>query len=51
MIQMFEATGQRRYLDRLRQINDVVLTYRDDHYPGDGLPGSQVVSVQTRDDR
>ena len=38
MVRMFELTRDHKYLDHLRDVNGVALTFRDDHHPGDGFP-------------
>ena len=39
MVRLFELTGDHKYLDHLRDVSSVALTFRDDLHPGDGFPG------------
>jgi hypothetical protein len=38
MAQMYQVTGETRYLDHLRDLSDIALKYRDDNYPGNPDP-------------
>jgi hypothetical protein len=38
MMRMYELTQDLRYLDHLSQLIDLILFYRDDHYPGNPDP-------------
>ena len=38
MTRMYDLTHKQKYLDHLRDVNDIVLQYRDDKHPGDDFP-------------
>jgi hypothetical protein len=38
MVRLFELTHDRKYLDHLRDVDNIALHYRDDNHPGDDFP-------------
>ena len=47
MVQMFELTHDRKYLDQLRAIDTILLRYRDDVHPGADYPGLADIDAGT----
>jgi hypothetical protein len=50
MVRMFELTHDLRFLNHLRELTEIALAYRDDHYPGNPDPACRRCEPRPLDD-